>query len=320
MLKSLKPGLVLLAKVTVSMGLLAWLAAQVQWPLVWQHMQGLPWVTLPYCVGLYVLAQALSTLRWQKLAGAVGINMPFTTLFGWVMAGMVYNQLLPGTIGGDAYRAWTLARATGQRKTLTSLTVLADRGLGLFIMITVAAGFALLRSVNPVISTTGLASPTFLPVLLSLVGIGFVGMVGLAVLPLAKLPPVWQRWGGWLQPAQAMVNRLGVLVPCLALSVMVQGLMVTIHALLLPQAPIAWVGWAYGCVAVLTLLPISFNGVGLREVGYVALLGASVGADKATALSLLWWLVNALTSSLGLWVVWKTGPSGMMSKDTATVS
>jgi hypothetical protein len=47
-------------------------------------------------------------------------------------------------------------------------------------------------------------------------------------------------------------------------------------------------------------LPVSFNGIGLRETGYLFLLGViGVNSEKAIAFGLLLFLIVVLDSSLG---------------------
>jgi hypothetical protein len=63
--------------------------------------------------------------------------------------------------------------------------------------------------------------------------------------------------------------------------------------------------WSYGfilypLVGIFSALPISFNGIGLREGGYLFLLTQiGVSSEKAIAVGLLWFLVIVLDSLIG---------------------
>jgi glycosyltransferase 2 family protein len=278
-----KKPLTLLLKGVVSTGLLVWLAQQVQWAQVWQHAQQLPWYTLPLCVGLYHLAQWLSAWRWQIFLTRLGMGLPQRQLFGWILAGMVYNQFLPGTVGGDGFRIWQASTVTGQPKTRSTLAVLADRGVGLAIIVWLGA-----------LASAGLQVPQA-GIMASLAAIIVLAMLGLAVFPGSL---------GWLQPAQGLMRQPAALLKSLALSVLIQGLMLGIHVLLAPEVPWLHLVWAYCGVTILTLLPVSLNGLGLREAGYVTLLQGVCPPEKALTLSVLWFVVGLLTSLLGLPAFW----------------
>ena len=61
---------------------------------------------------------------------------------------------------------------------------------------------------------------------------------------------------------------------------------------------------AYYCilgpmVSLLTLLPISVNGMGVRELGTVAFLSGIADADSAKTLAFLWFAVTVAVSLLG---------------------
>ncbi len=70
-------------------------------------------------------------------------------------------------------------------------------------------------------------------------------------------------------------------------------------ALNLP-VPASYYGVVVPMVSLLTLLPVSLNGMGVREGGVIVFL-APLGVDQATALTLsfLWFAVNSAVSLLG---------------------
>jgi hypothetical protein len=63
-----------------------------------------------------------------------------------------------------------------------------------------------------------------------------------------------------------------------------------------------------GLVALVATLPISLNGFGVREAGYVSFavyFGAN--GDAATAMAALWIIVLGVASLPGAWVLWRLG-------------
>jgi glycosyltransferase 2 family protein len=303
-------------KALVSLGIWIWLVQRVNWGQVWHHVSGLPWWTLPLSVGIYLLAQWYSTWRWYWFAHQLGMAVPFKQMWRWYLAGMVYNQLLPGTIGGDGFKVWQLAQATQKPKSLALVTVLAERGVGLLAML----GLGLLAG-----QQLPFLPATLKPCLLVFQGLGCMAVLGVVLL----LAVPWHRWAwlNWLTPAQQLikaplqclftnpVKSVGsALFKSLLVSVIIQCLMVTLHALLIPNTVqmaygLTWstLAWAYASVSILTLLPVSLNGMGLRELGYITLLAPYCPVEVSTSLSLLWFALGLVTSCWGIPFVFGKG-------------
>jgi len=58
-------------------------------------------------------------------------------------------------------------------------------------------------------------------------------------------------------------------------------------------------------VNLITMLPISLGGLGVREGGFVYLMGPYVGVEGAISVSLLYYVANVLASLPGLFFIWK---------------
>lgn len=90
---------------------------------------------------LCLLGSALAIVwRWGVLVRGTGLDTAPKEILrlGWL--GMFFNQVLPaGQVGGDVVKAVALARAQPERRGLAVSTVLADRGLGWFVLAVVAA-------------------------------------------------------------------------------------------------------------------------------------------------------------------------------------
>lgn len=87
-----------------------------------------------YAVAFLIMCCSISLngLRLYCIAKQLGINQSFKALHQLTWIGMFFNQLLPGGIGGDAYRIYTLAK--GSSTTLSSAAIIWDRILGLVCM------------------------------------------------------------------------------------------------------------------------------------------------------------------------------------------
>ncbi|MER3453452.1 MAG: hypothetical protein C4344_07455, partial [Acidimicrobiia bacterium] len=56
---------------------------------------------------------AISALRWQRVALALGLDGRLLTMFSWYLAGYFVGSFLPSTVGGDVLRVARLTKRTG---------------------------------------------------------------------------------------------------------------------------------------------------------------------------------------------------------------
>src|SRR5262249_6715391 len=90
-----------------------------------------PWAGVT-CGGLVLLSLPLASLRWALLLRALGVSIPFGTVFHFVAIGALTNVLLLGTAGGDAVRGLYAWRALGGSGGRVAASVMADRLMSLF--------------------------------------------------------------------------------------------------------------------------------------------------------------------------------------------
>jgi uncharacterized membrane protein YbhN (UPF0104 family) len=90
-------------------------------------------------------AQAVSVLRWQRIAQALGLHHRLAPLARAYAQGMTVNALLPGaTLGGDTLRSLRL-QSLGNPLPESALSVLVDRLSGLWVLcvLSLATGLVL---------------------------------------------------------------------------------------------------------------------------------------------------------------------------------
>jgi uncharacterized membrane protein YbhN (UPF0104 family) len=281
----------------------ALLVAVLAWRLDWRQV-GSAFAALDVrlwvaALSVYLLAQVASSLRWLLLARPLGLVGGVGRFTAYYFIGMFFNLVLPTSVGGDVVRAWYLAHQAGPappagRRTAAFLSVLADRANGLAVLIAVACGGLWLYPVP---------LPTW--VTATVTGMGAAALAGVSVLPLLPAlqpllpnrPRVQQVVGGTI----VYLRHGRALAAATLLSLVVQLANVVI-AWLIGQGLGLAVPFPYYCilmsvVAVLTLLPVSVNGMGLREWGTVLLLKPlGVGSAEAVTLALLTFAVQALAS------------------------
>jgi uncharacterized membrane protein YbhN (UPF0104 family) len=267
-------------------------------------------------LGVYGLAQAVSGLRWQRLAALAGFGGRPRRYVAYYFIGMFFNLALPTSVGGDVVRAWYLARqaegpVTGRRGAAL-LSVLLERGSGLCLLVVVAC-----------VATALCPLPLPSWVVAVVVALGSAAALGLALLPLLPrlLPLLPARLRGLAEGGLAYLRHPWELLLSAALSALVQAAGLVLVGLIgrslgLPVPPLYY-GVLVPLVTLLTLLPVSVNGVGLREVACVALLAPlGVGRGEAVALGLLWFAVG-VAAGLGGAVVYLVGDFPRLDRSAA---
>ncbi len=282
-----------IVRLGVSATLLAWIAWHTDWEHVgraFAHLRLHWWLT---AVGLLLVAQVVSALRWQLLARPLRFHRSLGQMTGYYFIGMYFSLLLPTSVGGDVVRAWYLDGGRG-RRLAAFVSVLLDRLSGLLVLLVLACA---------AVTLSPLDLPAWMPLCVW-------GSAGCAVLGLALAPCLLTRGKKGALRAQQLRTTLSLLnSPRLLLGSTLLSLLVQVANVYVVQL----VGLALDAeidpsfywvmvpmVALLTLLPISVNGMGVREGGTAVLL-APLGVSQATALTLafLWFAVYVAASLLG---------------------
>src|SRR5262249_17063443 len=125
-------------KISVSLVLLVLLFSRIDVGKLWAtaRLASVPWLLIALLVyGVNVVA---AVWRWQLLLTAQRVQMTQRALLGSFLVAAFFNNFLPSNLGGDVIRIGDTARAAGS-KTLATMVVLVDRGLGLMALVLVAA-------------------------------------------------------------------------------------------------------------------------------------------------------------------------------------
>ncbi|MGM0428242.1 MAG: lysylphosphatidylglycerol synthase transmembrane domain-containing protein [Thermodesulfobacteriota bacterium] len=283
-----------LVRICISAGLLLWLFSRFDLKGLGTSLDQLPliiWITA--CL-MMVAAQVLSSIRWWILSKACAFPGKWPAYLGFYFVGMFFNLFLPTGIGGDLFKIHFLSREEGKRIVAAS-TVVADRLLGLVAMLLMAAVAVHLRKD---------LLPEPFPILMTLGG-GAI-LTALAALPVIErlIRRLWPVIAPYLELVPAIRQRPGRLASLFGLSFCLQGLGIGAVALLGNgigiNMPTALYFVIVPLVALSTLIPVSFNGIGVREGTFVYLLGLKgVDAGAALGLGLLFFSVQVSVSLIG---------------------
>ena len=290
----LKRHLLLFAKIIISISLLIWLLYDMHWQPILTSIKSVPfwgWLT---ALGLYLFAQLLSSLRWQlishtlKLPGSLSF---FTRLY---FLGMFFNLFMPTSVGGDVVKSYWLGK-TNNSQLNAVYSILFDRLSGLVALLLICAlalltiDFKLERISEVILLCTALSFTALLlaPTLLQLVS-KIVPKIDNLVSPIKLL---YQKHSFfWLTFAlAALVQATGIVI------IFLLGYLLDIK-LSLAFYTISWT-----LITLITLLPLSINGIGIREAAFVYLFSLrGISDEQALVLSLLSFSIPVIASLFGI--------------------
>ena len=127
-----------LLRVAVSAALIAWILRNTDLREVWATFRTADVRYILIAICLIPLGYLSSVMRWRLLLRAQGGDATLPFLFRSLMTGIFFNNLLPSTIGGDAIRAWDTARS-GVGKAMALTIIMVDRFVGLLALLLFAA-------------------------------------------------------------------------------------------------------------------------------------------------------------------------------------
>lgn len=292
-------------KILISLGLFAWLFRRIDWSQVdsIRHAR-VEW--LAAALGVMLASNVLGSYQWNRLLRGAGIALPFWKVCAYYHVGLFFNNFLPANVGGDFARVVDAARESGSRTTSFS-TVLLDRMIGTVTL----AGLAVVTSLPAIdhfhlgvvyaglvvifVASACLLWAIFHPRVLSTVE-RLMARVGLG-----RLKPVLDELADRLQGFR---HQRRLFMELFIVALVVQVMRICVHVLtaraLGLDVPVAYFFLFVPLLAVIVSLPISLNGIGVREAAGIQLFGL-VGLSPGSAFSLQFttYLVAVAVSLIG---------------------
>jgi uncharacterized membrane protein YbhN (UPF0104 family) len=275
-------------------GLLIWyLLNKIDLAAAWERVLGVALGPLALAAGLILIQIALGSVRWLAVQDSIAARLSLGRTLEIFYVSVFFNQVLPSSVGGDAVRMW-LARRAGLSLAGAVNGVMLERLVTVF-------GLVLLVAATQPLLYSRISDPAT-RMIFPLLTLG--GAAGIAALMLMDRAPA--RIGHWkivrglaklaadtrllfLKPLHAgravALAVIGHANYSLATYVLAVGLGIEVGLIdclvLVPP------------VILVTTLPISIAGWGVRETAMVTAFGfVGVGADSALVLSILLGLLN----------------------------
>lgn len=251
------------------------------------------------------LCELFGILRWKLFLRMLHLDVGFGEVARLFFIGAFFNQFLPGTTGGDLVRVLCLMRDHPGHRTAGILSVAVDRLLAVLVLVSMGLGFAWWRRAWFATSIAVGCSMQLFAVVLAAMGAGLVASFILTSRHLvARLPSRF--------PMRAQIVKLSTLWQlCIAnRREALLGALYTVPMLLAYFAAFCFAGLAFTdkvtffdmtsilpLVTTISALPLSLNGIGVREALFERLLCDLCHVPQGTGL-----LVSI--SALGVFLVW----------------
>lgn len=287
-------------KAVVSVSLLGYLFSKVDIREVQDSLGRASYAYLFFAAVVLLLQAVAGAVRWSMVIKIISSPVRLRVALQVLFIGLFFNQTLPSSIGGDAMRVWRIRHHGFPLRTAIN-SVLLDRlialaALALFMLITYPVLHRLVG--NPILR-------------LAVVVVALALIMGFAVLYYFRKIP--RRFRGWriteeIRHISAEAHKV-TRNPRRAIAIVT--LSIAIHAMtgLAIYEVARGLGLSIGlleCVvltppiSLITVLPISMAGWGVREAGMVtALAFAGVAAHDALIVSILLGLLLVLISIPG---------------------
>jgi uncharacterized protein (TIRG00374 family) len=255
-------------------------------------------------VGIVFISESLSSLKWWLLLRQAGSTCGLVSIMRAYWIGMFYGTYLPGSVSGDAARVLLTRRESGT--TAAAAAVFMQRNTGLAAMLVLAVGFSALAPVSIGIFSGKLAwldhpLPWFL-----------VAALGYGAINLVLVSPWVAEWVhrvlAWVLPQKAVrvVDRvLNSAIRGRALLRQFWGsaslpLLLSFVSQILDGTVLVLLAWSLGlsvsfesiyqamaAISLASMLPLTINGIGIREVGFGLMMQSGLVSGQAVALGLL---------------------------------
>lgn len=261
---------------------------------IWRAMSALSTASLLTALCLHVTIVLALAWRWSLLVSALGPGVNYVTALRVTFVSTVLNLTLPTSVGGDIGRVW-LGKRHGVALVSGSAAAVLDRGIGLFTLVVMVAlsAFYLGSLVVEVSLVTFLLVAALLVVLAIRRADRLQENHALRLFADATRVVLADRRTMFLTHGLSLAGHVAAALIAASLA----------HGLGLPLS--AWNAvLLFPAVLLVTAVPVSIGGWGLRELAAIPVLGlAGFDAESATAIALLFGLTQLAAALIGTLVL-----------------
>jgi uncharacterized membrane protein YbhN (UPF0104 family) len=296
-----------LIKALITVGMLAVVAFSISFDKLLGTLKSISPVTAMIVIVGYTVGQLMSSVKWWTIARSGGINVSYGAALKAYFIGMFVNCFGSGlgTVGGDVARGILLANGL-PKKTEGVAAVIADRIHGLTVLSLIALVTSQIFYSDRV--------PSWLIGSLVILIVGFIA--GWVIGPwLLTLLPEKTKFAVKMRQVAAIFPRdAKTLAIITGISVVFHCVQILLHSVMASavgaEIPLSTLFVVIPLVNIASSLPISWNGLGVRETSYIFFLTSPpplVSPEQAAAFGAMWLLAVTITSAVGGIVALVTG-------------
>ncbi|HYQ90096.1 MAG TPA: lysylphosphatidylglycerol synthase transmembrane domain-containing protein [Candidatus Binatia bacterium] len=296
----------ILLKILLSVLLFAYVIAKVSPRNVWSTMRSADPGLLALAAGLFLLSSLIGSWLWARLLRAQGVLIPYPKAASYYFVGLFFNNFLPSNIGGDIARISDASKHADHVSPVFSATLM-ERLIGVVSIgfLAVAASVVAFHRLHLyAIYATTLA--VFLLAVAFFASIFHRGMLQAFERPFRALgaQKLERAIARLMDDLHGFRTEGGALAAAFVASTLVQVSRIYVHYLvglaLGVRISLSYYFLFVPVLAALISLPISLNGIGVREGAAVVLFqAAGLSREQSFSIPFLTYIISVLISLLG---------------------
>lgn len=278
-------------KIIVSVGILWFLLQKLDISQAFKLISEVNIYVFMSCLVINFAGQYISSIKWGFISEELGFRFSNKDYISYYFTGMFFNLFLPSNVGGDVIKGYYLCKQDIQNKKSKALiSLIWDRlTAAVTLVVLCAAGILFLHKTLPAYID--------ISILLAFAGV----MVFLCSFSLIERLNLRESVNIFIKNMSNLNKNKLLWEKILIYTFLFHFLSIMIHIILAKNLgldiPAVYFLITYPITAIASFLPVSINGVGIREGLYVYLLSfINISYEQAFAFSVLWFLVITVSS------------------------
>lgn len=288
------------------------LVNNIDYTQVLSNLKKIPYYFLGCSIALTILGILATAQRWQKIICSLSTPIPLWDACYHTAIGAFLSQCLPSSVGGDVYKGIILKQRYKVSTAISVSSTLIDRlyGISSFVI------FAILGCLVEWKSLLNSSIGELVIAVIALVGGGLITLYGLKFVKI-KLPSFLRPLINFSEAISLLFSHKMDAAIIFLTSLMASFCLIT-GAFLLSvgiglNLTLFQIFLCIPLVIIISAIPISFAGWGLREGAMVVILSIyGIPKEEALAFSLLFGIVQFLAAFPGL-ILWCVAKSPQLS-------
>lgn len=301
----------LILRIIICVSILGYLSTKINWTELWTAIIDTSPTWLLAATLIWGLSLFWMAWRWYLLLHVQGIRVSLGMVFQLTMVGQFFNSFLLGTTGGDVIKIYYATRAAPTKRSAAGLSVVVDRVMGLSVLILIAVIFVAVHYQFLVGNAETRAMVWTVLAVASGLAMVFIAVIFLPTLkkwaknlPYIHHLPMQDRFAR-VYDAFARYRTEYAVMSAITVMSFINHFTIFVAAYVQTMAmgfevPF-WLFISFlPIIFLLIAIPISFSGLGVREVLFVWFFGLlGVGETDAVAFSLLFFGMTLAWSLVG---------------------